>query len=88
MVLFLKTIYFKQPLNGDEVIKNKIARIETQTSSFLYLLSRSIHIIPQQLVRPVAASMHPRLALSRLQILEQLILSHGISTDKNRLVSF
>ncbi|CAH0717934.1 unnamed protein product, partial [Brenthis ino] len=46
-------------------------------------LVRSLHIIPQQLVRPVAASMHPRLALSRLQMLEQLILSHGISTDKN-----
>ncbi|XP_059055953.1 centrosomal protein of 104 kDa [Achroia grisella] len=44
---------------------------------------RSLHIIPQQLVRPVTASMHPRLALSRLQMLEQLILSHGISTDKN-----
>ncbi|XP_060807331.1 centrosomal protein of 104 kDa [Amyelois transitella] len=44
---------------------------------------RSLHMIPQQLVRPVAASMHPRLALSRLQMLEQLILSHGISTDKN-----
>ncbi|XP_041970900.1 centrosomal protein of 104 kDa [Aricia agestis] len=44
---------------------------------------RSTHIIPQQLVRPVTASMHPRLALSRLQMLEQLILSHGISTDKN-----
>ncbi|CAG9570655.1 unnamed protein product [Danaus chrysippus] len=46
-------------------------------------LVRSLHTIPQQLVRPVAASMHPRLALSRLQMLEQLILSHGISTDKN-----
>ncbi|KAM3956825.1 centrosomal protein of 104 kDa [Aphomia sociella] len=46
-------------------------------------LVRSLHYIPQQLVRPVAASMHPRLALSRLQMLEQLILSHGISTDKN-----
>ncbi|XP_073962480.1 centrosomal protein of 104 kDa isoform X1 [Choristoneura fumiferana] len=44
---------------------------------------RALHVIPQQLVRPVAASMHPRLALSRLQMLEQLILSHGISTDKN-----
>ncbi|XP_047520581.1 centrosomal protein of 104 kDa [Pieris napi] len=44
---------------------------------------RNLHMIPQQLVRPVAASMHPRLALSRLQMLEQLILSHGISTDKN-----
>ncbi|XP_023937163.1 centrosomal protein of 104 kDa [Bicyclus anynana] len=44
---------------------------------------RSLHIIPQQLVRPVPASMHPRLALSRLQMLEQLILSHGILTDKN-----
>ncbi|XP_063542566.1 centrosomal protein of 104 kDa [Cydia strobilella] len=44
---------------------------------------RALHIIPQQLVRAVPASMHPRLALSRLQILEQLILSHGISTDKN-----
>ncbi|KAG6451497.1 hypothetical protein O3G_MSEX007194 [Manduca sexta] len=45
---------------------------------------RALHIIPQQLVRPVTASMHPRLALSRLQMLEQLILTHGISTDKNR----
>lgn len=44
---------------------------------------RSLHIIPQQLVRPVNAAMHPRLALSRLQMLEQLLLSHGINTDKN-----
>ncbi|CAH0403059.1 unnamed protein product [Chilo suppressalis] len=44
---------------------------------------RSLHMIPQQLVRPVPASMHPRLALSRLQMLEQLVLNHGISTDKN-----
>lgn len=47
-------------------------------------MSRAIHYIPQQLVRPVPASMHPRMALSRLQMLEQLILSHGILTDKNR----
>ncbi|XP_049879827.1 centrosomal protein of 104 kDa [Pectinophora gossypiella] len=44
---------------------------------------KSVHYIPQQLVRPVPASMHPRLALSRLQMLEQLLLTHGISTDKN-----
>ncbi|KAL4716449.1 hypothetical protein ACJJTC_015877 [Scirpophaga incertulas] len=44
---------------------------------------RKLHIIPQQLVRPIPASMHPRLALSRLQMLEQLVLNHGFSTDKN-----
>ncbi|CAG9792779.1 unnamed protein product [Diatraea saccharalis] len=44
---------------------------------------RSLHVIPQQLVRPIPASMHPRLALSRLQMLEQLVLTHGISNEKN-----
>ncbi|XP_043267514.1 centrosomal protein of 104 kDa isoform X2 [Venturia canescens] len=43
---------------------------------------RDLHIIPVALSRPVSSSTHQRLALSRLEMVEQLILSHGISTDK------
>ncbi|XP_030760199.1 centrosomal protein of 104 kDa [Sitophilus oryzae] len=43
---------------------------------------RDLHIIPVHLSRPVSSSTHPRLALSRAEMVEQLILSHGISTDK------
>ncbi|KAF7267295.1 hypothetical protein GWI33_019484 [Rhynchophorus ferrugineus] len=43
---------------------------------------RELHIIPVHLSRPVSSSTHPRLALSRAEMVEQLILSHGISTDK------
>lgn len=45
---------------------------------------RELHIIPVHLSRPVSSSTHPRLALSRAEMVEQLILSHGISTDKQR----
>lgn len=45
---------------------------------------RELHIIPVHLTRPVSSSTHQRLALSRLEMVEQLILSHGISTDKQR----
>ncbi|GFG38230.1 hypothetical protein Cfor_12223 [Coptotermes formosanus] len=43
---------------------------------------RDLHIIPVHLSRPLTSSTHPRLALSRLEMVEQLVLSHGISTDK------
>ncbi|XP_029665508.1 centrosomal protein of 104 kDa isoform X4 [Formica exsecta] len=43
---------------------------------------RELHIIPVHLTRPVNSSTHQRLALSRLEMVEQLILSHGISTEK------
>ncbi|XP_012271377.1 centrosomal protein of 104 kDa [Orussus abietinus] len=43
---------------------------------------RDLHIIPVHLSRPVSSSTHQRLALSRLEMVEQLILNHGISTDK------
>ncbi|XP_015519363.2 centrosomal protein of 104 kDa [Neodiprion lecontei] len=43
---------------------------------------RELHIIPVHLSRPVNSSTHQRLALSRLEMVEQLILNHGISTDK------
>ncbi|CAD1475959.1 unnamed protein product, partial [Heterotrigona itama] len=43
---------------------------------------RELHIIPVHLTRPVSSSTHQRLALSRLEMVEQLILNHGISTDK------
>ncbi|OXU17252.1 hypothetical protein TSAR_006091 [Trichomalopsis sarcophagae] len=43
---------------------------------------RDLHIIPVHLTRPVSSSTHQRLALSRLEMVEQLILNHGISTDK------
>lgn len=45
---------------------------------------RELHIIPVHLTRPVNSSTHQRLALSRLEMVEQLILSHGISTEKQR----
>ncbi|XP_052122391.1 centrosomal protein of 104 kDa isoform X2 [Frankliniella occidentalis] len=40
---------------------------------------RSLNVIPATLTRPLQAATHPRLALSRLEMVEQLILSHGIS---------
>ncbi|KAL1513775.1 hypothetical protein ABEB36_003140 [Hypothenemus hampei] len=43
---------------------------------------RELHIIPVHLSRPVSSSTHPRLALSRAEMVEQLILNQGISTDK------
>ncbi|XP_049940431.1 centrosomal protein of 104 kDa [Schistocerca serialis cubense] len=43
---------------------------------------RELHIIPVHLTRPLTSSIHPRLALSRIEMVEQLVLSHGISTDK------
>ncbi|XP_050305639.1 centrosomal protein of 104 kDa isoform X2 [Anthonomus grandis grandis] len=43
---------------------------------------RDLHIIPVHLSRQVSSSTHPRLALSRAEMVEQLILNHGISTDK------
>ncbi|CAH1181270.1 unnamed protein product [Phyllotreta striolata] len=43
---------------------------------------RDLHIIPVHLSRPVNSSTHPRLALSRAEMVEQLIINHGISTEK------
>ncbi|GLV36429.1 uncharacterized protein CBL_08920 [Carabus blaptoides fortunei] len=43
---------------------------------------RELHQIPVHLSRPVSSSTHPRLALSRMEMVEQLIINHGISTDK------
>lgn len=40
------------------------------------------HLIAPALSRPVGNGTHPRLALSRMQMLEQLVLSQGISSDK------
>lgn len=39
-------------------------------------------MIAPALSRPVGSGTHPRLALSRMQMLEQLVLSQGIGTDK------
>lgn len=43
---------------------------------------RAQNLIAPALSRPVGSGTHPRLALSRMQMLEQLVLSQGISTDK------
>ncbi|KAJ9597964.1 hypothetical protein L9F63_011165, partial [Diploptera punctata] len=43
---------------------------------------RELHLIPVHLSRPLTSSTHPRLALSRLEMVEQLVLSQGISTEK------
>lgn len=40
------------------------------------------HLIAPSLSRAVGTGTHPRLALSRMQMLEQLVLSQGISSDK------
>lgn len=40
---------------------------------------RSLNVIPSTLTRPLQAATHPRLALSRLEMVEQLILNHGIT---------
>jgi centrosomal protein CEP104 len=45
---------------------------------------RDLHLIPVHLSRPLTSSTHPRLALSRLEMVEQLVLNHGISTEKQR----
>ncbi|XP_030376803.1 centrosomal protein of 104 kDa [Scaptodrosophila lebanonensis] len=41
------------------------------------------HLVAPALSRSVGSGTHPRLALSRMQMLEQLVLSQGISTDKH-----
>lgn len=43
---------------------------------------REQHLVAPALSRTVSSGTHPRLALSRMQMLEQLVLSQGISTDK------
>jgi len=62
---------------------NSVSFLKTHyiTAKFCY---RDLHIIPVHLSRPLTSSTHPRLALSRLEMVEQLVLSHGISTDKQR----
>lgn len=40
------------------------------------------HLVAPSLSRPVGSGTHPRLALSRMSMLEQLVLSQGISSDK------
>lgn len=56
--------------------------IEQKKKVKQYLFCRDLHIIPVHLSRPLTSSVHPRLALSRLEMIEQLILNHGISTEK------
>ncbi|KAF5298712.1 hypothetical protein FQA39_LY11722 [Lamprigera yunnana] len=43
---------------------------------------RDLHIIPTHLSRTLNSNTHPRLALSRAEMVEQLIINQGISTDK------
>lgn len=43
---------------------------------------REQNLIAPSLSRPVGSGTHPRLALSRMQMVEQLVLSQGISSDK------
>ncbi|CRK99639.1 CLUMA_CG012950, isoform A [Clunio marinus] len=44
---------------------------------------RDQHLIAPSISRPVTNGTHPRLALSRMQMLEQLVLSQGINNDKH-----
>lgn len=45
---------------------------------------RKLNIIPTHLTRLLTGNIHPRLILSRLEMVEQLIISQGVSSDKNR----
>jgi len=44
---------------------------------------RKLNIIPTHLTRLLTGNIHPRLILSRLEMVEQLIVSQGVSSDKN-----
>uniref|UniRef100_A0A2S2RAN4 Centrosomal protein n=1 Tax=Sipha flava TaxID=143950 RepID=A0A2S2RAN4_9HEMI len=44
---------------------------------------RKLNIIPTHLTRLLTGNIHPRLILSRLEMVEQLIISQGVSSDKN-----
>lgn len=44
---------------------------------------RDQHLVAPSISRPVTNGTHPRLALSRMQMLEQLVLILGISQDKH-----
>jgi len=48
---------------------------------------RKLNIIPTHLTRLLTGNIHPRLILSRLEMVEQLIVSQGVSSDKNRFAS-
>lgn len=49
-----------------------------------FCLFRKLNIIPTHLTRLLTGNIHPRLILSRLEMVEQLIVSQGVSSDKNR----
>lgn len=44
---------------------------------------QKLNLVAPSLSRPVGSASHPRLAMSRLQMLEQLVLTLGISPDKH-----
>lgn len=63
------------------------ARIHTLAQHTILCIASCPEVIMQHLIAPslsrsVGTGTHPRLALSRMQMLEQLVLSQGISTDK------
>lgn len=64
------------------------ARIHTLAQHTILSIATCPEVIEQHLVAPalsrsVSSGTHPRLALSRMQMLEQLVLSQGIGTDKH-----
>ncbi|XP_067620255.1 centrosomal protein of 104 kDa isoform X2 [Eurosta solidaginis] len=64
------------------------ARIHTLAQHTILSIAACPEVIDQHLVAPalsrsVSSGTHPRLALSRMQMLEQLVLSQGIGTDKH-----
>lgn len=64
------------------------ARIHTLAQHTILSIAACPEVIEQHLVAPalsrsVSSGTHPRLALSRMQMLEQLVLSQGIGTDKH-----
>lgn len=79
----------------DKLLPELLAKSGDPSSSRIHILAQHTilsiaicpevhkqHLVAPSLSRPVGSGSHPRLALSRLQMLEQLVLAQGISTDK------
>lgn len=68
--------------SGDQAARIHHMAVHTVLTMAECRTVRELHQIPVQLSRPVSSATHPRLALSRLEMVEQLIIARGISTDK------
>jgi len=65
-------------------LTNNFILVNLITNLHYFIFFRKLNIIPTHLTRLLTGNIHPRLILSRLEMVEQLIVSQGVSSDKNR----